>query len=94
VSWIWDADFETLAPAVEHAVITGIRGRDLALRFKYAGLPKERIEVVDEWRAAIERAVSLAPRGSEVVVLATYTAMLELRSALSQVGAVTPFWED
>src|SRR5205814_1780143 len=49
VSWIWDADFEALAPSVEHAVITGIRGRDLALRFKYAGLAKERLEVVDDW---------------------------------------------
>ena len=94
VSWIWDADFETLAPAVEHAVITGVRGRDLALRFKYAGVPKERIEVIDDWRAAIERAVSLAPRAAEVVVVATYTAMLELRAALSHVGAVAPFWED
>jgi lipid II isoglutaminyl synthase (glutamine-hydrolysing) len=94
VSWIWDADFETLAPAVEHAVITGVRGRDLALRFKYAGLSRERIEVVDDWSAAIERAVSLAPRETEVVVLATYTAMLELRAALSHVGAVAPFWED
>jgi UDP-N-acetylmuramyl tripeptide synthase len=94
VSWIWDADFETLAPAVAHAVITGVRGRDLALRFKYAGLPTERIEVVDEWRAAIERAVSLAPKGGEVVVLATYTAMQDLREVLSRIGVVAPFWED
>ena len=94
VSWIWDADFETLAPTVSHAVITGVRGRDLALRFKYAGLPKERIEVVDEWREAIERAVSLAPKGGEVVVLATYTAMQDLREVLSRIGVVAPFWED
>ncbi|HEV8535814.1 MAG TPA: MurT ligase domain-containing protein [Candidatus Limnocylindria bacterium] len=94
VSWIWDADFETLAPAVEHAVITGLRGRDLALRFKYAGLSKERIEVVDGWRPAIERAVTLAPRGSEIVVLATYTAMQGLRDVLAGIGAVAPFWED
>jgi UDP-N-acetylmuramyl tripeptide synthase len=94
VSWIWDADFETLAPAVAHAVITGVRGRDLALRFKYAGLPTGRIEVVDEWRAAIERAVSLAPKGGEVVVLATYTAMQDLREVLSRIGVVAPFWED
>jgi lipid II isoglutaminyl synthase (glutamine-hydrolysing) len=94
VSWIWDADFETLAPAVEHAVITGVRGRDLALRFKYAGLSKERIEVVEDWRAAIERAVSLVPRETEVVVLATYTAMQDLREVLSRIGVVAPFWED
>src|SRR5204862_3934978 len=30
VSWIWDADFESLAPSIEHAVVTGIRSRDLA----------------------------------------------------------------
>ena len=94
VSWIWDADFETLAPAVQHAVITGVRGRDLALRFKYAGLAKERMEVVDDWSAAIDRSIALAPEGGEVVVLATYTAMQALRSTLSRTGAVPPFWED
>ena len=94
VSWIWDADFEALAPSVEHAVITGIRGRDLALRFKYAGLAKERLEVVDDWGAAIERATTLAPQGGEVVVLATYTAMQALRAVLARTGATVPFWED
>jgi len=94
VSWIWDADFETLAPSVEHAVITGERSRDLALRFKYAGLATERLEVVDDPSAAIERAVGDAPEGAEVVVLATYTAMLGLRAELARTGAVAPFWED
>jgi UDP-N-acetylmuramyl tripeptide synthase len=94
VSWIWDADFETLAPAVEHAVITGLRGRDLALRFKYAGLDKARMEVVEERGAAIDRAVMLAPDGVELIVLATYTAMLEIRAALARTGTVAPFWED
>ena len=94
VSWIWDADFETLAPFVEHAVITGVRSRDLALRFKYAGLAKERLEVVDDPSAAIERASAAAPEGAEVVVLTTYTAMLRLREELARWGAVAPFWED
>ena len=94
VSWIWDADFEALAPSVEHAVITGLRGRDLALRFKYAGLANERTEVVDDWGGAIERAVTRAPEGGEVVVLATYTAMQALRAVIAKSGAVVPFWED
>jgi UDP-N-acetylmuramyl tripeptide synthase len=94
VSWIWDADFEALAPSVEHAVITGLRSRDLALRFKYAGLANERIEVVDDWSAAIDRATALAPEGGEVVVLATYTAMQSLRAVLERAGATVPFWED
>jgi UDP-N-acetylmuramyl tripeptide synthase len=94
VSWIWDADFEALAPSVEHAVITGLRGRDLALRFKYAGLAKERMEVVDDWTPAIDRATTHAPEGGEVVVLATYTAMQALRAVLARAGAAVPFWED
>src|SRR5439155_1326303 len=69
-------------------------GRDLALRFKYAGLARERMEVVDEWSAAIDRATALAPQGAEVVVLATYTAMQALRAVLSRAGAAVPFWED
>lgn len=94
VSWIWDADFEALAPAVEHAVVTGLRGRDLALRLKYAGVPRERMEVVDQWSAAIERAIGTAPAGGEVVVLTTYTALLALRGELARLGHVGQFWED
>jgi len=94
VSWIWDADFETLAPTVEHAVVTGIRSRDLANRLKYAGVARERIEVVDQWGSAIDRAIGAAPQGGEVVVLATYTAMLALRGELARRGHVAPFWED
>jgi UDP-N-acetylmuramyl tripeptide synthase len=94
VSWIWDADFESLAPRVEHAVVTGLRARDLALRFKYAGVAPERLEVLSGWAEALRRAIALAPVGSELVVVATYTAMLGLRGALSAMGHVAPFWED
>ena len=52
------------------------------------------MEVVDEWGAAIERATTPAPAGGEVVVLATYTAMQELRAVLARAGAAVPFWED
>ncbi len=94
VSWIWDADFESLAPSVDHAVVTGLRSRDLANRLKYAGVPRERVDVVDGWAAAIDRAVGGVPRGGELVVLATYTAMLALRGELARRGHVAPFWED
>jgi UDP-N-acetylmuramyl tripeptide synthase len=94
VSWIWDADFETLAPTIQHVVVTGIRSRDLANRLKYAGVPKERIEVVDPWSGAIDRAVGATPAGEELVVIATYTAMQSLRAELARRGHVAPFWED
>ena len=94
VSWIWDADFEALAPRIAHATVTGLRARDLALRLKYAGVPKERVQVVDGWTPAIRFAIEATPAGEELVVIATYTAMLSLRDALSRLGYVGQFWED
>jgi UDP-N-acetylmuramyl tripeptide synthase len=94
VSWIWDADFEALAPRVTHATVTGLRSRDLALRLKYAGVPRDRVTVVDGWIPAIRAAIDATPVGEELVVIATYTAMLSLRNALSHLGYVGQFWED
>jgi hypothetical protein len=74
--------------------VTGLRARDLALRFKYAGVESARISVVDDWRPAVDRAIDAAAEGEEVVVLATYTAMLALRGTLAAMGYVAPFWED
>jgi lipid II isoglutaminyl synthase (glutamine-hydrolysing) len=94
VSWIWDADFEALAPRVTHATITGLRARDLALRFKYAGVPRDRVTVVEGWLPALRWAIDATPAGEELVVIATYTAMLSLRDALAGLGFVGEFWED
>ena len=94
VSWIWDADFEALAPRVAHATVTGLRARDLALRFKYAGVPRDRVSVVEGWVPAIRAAIEGTPVGEELVVIATYTAMLSLRDALARLGYVGQFWED
>lgn len=94
VSWIWDADFESLAAHVEHAVVTGLRSRDLALRFKYAGVDASRLEVVDGWKEALLRAIAGAGPADEIVVVATYTAMLALRGSLADMGYVGRFWED
>ena len=55
VSWIWDADFETLAPRVRHATCSGTRAQELALRLKYAGVPTERISVEPDLAAALRR---------------------------------------
>ncbi|MDO8562666.1 MAG: MurT ligase domain-containing protein [Candidatus Limnocylindria bacterium] len=94
VSWIWDCDVERLAPAVEHAVVTGLRAEDLALRLKYAGLARERTRVTARWRPALEGAIAATPRGGELVVLATYTAMQALRAELARAGHASRFWED
>jgi UDP-N-acetylmuramyl tripeptide synthase len=93
VSWIWDVDFEPLLEVLEHVVVSGGRAAELALRFVYGGFPRERLELVPELEAALDRAVALTPEGGELVVLPTYTAMLALRGVASRRRLVGEFWE-
>lgn len=60
VSWVWDADFELLGSVVRRFVCAGTRAPEMALRLKYAGWPTERIEVVPEIEASLDRAVAAA----------------------------------
>ncbi|TMM20744.1 MAG: DUF1727 domain-containing protein [Actinobacteria bacterium] len=94
VSWIWDVDFEPLLGSLERLVATGERAAELALRFKYAGLPEDAIEVVPELDAALDRGLELTPAGAELVALPTYTAMLALRELVAGRGFVRPYWEE
>jgi UDP-N-acetylmuramyl tripeptide synthase len=94
VSWIWDVDFEPLLDSVETLVVTGDRAEELALRFRYAGVPDERIELVPRApERALDRAVELTAPGEELVCLPTYTAMLALRRLAAARGLVRPYWE-
>jgi UDP-N-acetylmuramyl tripeptide synthase len=93
VSWIWDVDFEPLLERLEKLLATGERAAELALRFKYAGLPEEAIEVVPDLAAALDRGLALTASGGELVALPTYTAMLALRAIVAERGFVRPYWE-
>jgi UDP-N-acetylmuramyl tripeptide synthase len=94
VSWIWDVDFEPLLGSLERLVATGERAAELALRFKYAGLPAGVIEVVPSLEEALDRGLELTAAGGELVALPTYTAMLSLRELVAQRGFVRPYWEE
>jgi hypothetical protein len=59
---------------------------------KYAGVPTERIGVVDGLAAALDGALAEAGAG-RVYVLPTYTALLELRQELAARGLTSQFWE-
>jgi UDP-N-acetylmuramyl tripeptide synthase len=95
VSWLWDVDFEMLAsagavPAGFH--VSGIRAQDMSIRLKYAELPVR--SVVPDRKEALLQALDATPPGETLYVLPTYTAMLELRQVLSDLGYTHPFWEE
>ena len=85
VSWVWDADWETLAPHVARMTCSGTRAAELALRMKYAGVPVERLHVVEGLATGLDHALE-GGRGP-LYALPTYTALLELRGLLSERGA-------
>ena len=91
VSWVWDADYEILADRVRRVTCAGTRAAELALRLKYAGVPKERLHVVPKLPAALDAALADVP-GGHVFALPTYTALLELREELAARGSALPFW--
>ena len=90
VSWVWDADWEVLAGRVGRMTCAGTRAAELALRLKYAGVPAERLHVVDELEPALDAA--LAGGDGPLYTLPTYTALLELRDLLADRGAVKVHW--
>jgi UDP-N-acetylmuramyl tripeptide synthase len=100
VSWLWDVDFEMLADASVEGqtkgaspfMVAGIRAEDMAVRLKYADLPVG--TVIPDPREAIKTALEATPPGETLYVLPTYTAMLEIRKTLSELGYTHPFWED
>lgn len=71
VSWIWDVDFEMIPKDVA-ITVSGDRVYDLALRMKYAGL-----------EAKVEPQLHKTITGKDLYILATYSAMLEIRKILT-----------
>ncbi|WP_249009649.1 MurT ligase domain-containing protein [Conexibacter sp. DBS9H8] len=98
VSWIWDADWEVLAPHVRVATCAGRRAAELALRLKYAGVDSERLTVIEDLDAALTHALegarTHASETPRLFAVPTYTAMLALRERLSQRGHVNRFWAE
>ena len=72
-SWLWDVPFEGLQG--RHAIATGERSRDVAVRLRYAGVEHVR---VDDAAAALAAAHGSGP----VEILANYTAFQTYRKVL------------
>jgi UDP-N-acetylmuramyl tripeptide synthase len=91
VSWIWDADWELLIPHIRHVTCSGTRAAELALRLHYAGLELDRITVVDNLEEGLDSAI--ANGSGELYILPTYTALLDLKTKLSDGGKAKAYWE-
>ncbi|MDF9824063.1 UDP-N-acetylmuramyl tripeptide synthase [Breznakia sp. PF5-3] len=79
ISWIWDAHFDLLVDSQTKVIIcSGLRAYDMALRLKYENFTGE-IIVLPKVEDAIMKLKSLH---DHAYVLATYTALQPMRTAL------------
>lgn len=87
VSWIWDGNFENFADMDIPAVISGgDRHTDMTLRLKVAGIPENKLTETKELPEVIEKIKELPTE--HVYILATYTAVLQLRKELAAQGFI------
>lgn len=82
ISWIWDVDVEAI-PDKARCFVSGDRVYDMALRLKYAGITLGREYEFEDSPRAIRSAIQHVPEGETLYVLPTYSAMLEVRKALT-----------
>ncbi len=94
VSWIWDVDYEPLLARIASLTVTGDRAHDMALRFVYAGIERDRVTVIEQTAGALDHALDTVPPGGALYVLPTYTAMLAIRAELVRRGLTEEFWRD
>ncbi|MCL4459803.1 MAG: Mur ligase family protein [Chloroflexi bacterium] len=94
ISWLWDVDFEMMTDKVALAIISGTRAEDMAVRLKYASVDPSRFVLEQDVGRALQEALQNLEVGETLYVLPTYTAMLEVREVLQQMGYVKHFWQD
>ena len=87
VSWIWDGNHEAFAEmAIPQVIAGGDRHQDMTLRLKVAGIPEEKITETKDLDEVIKDIANLPTE--KVYILATYTAVLQLRKKLAEKGYI------
>lgn len=87
VSWIWDGEFEKLNDfEIPYVGVSGIRREEMALRLKVAGVSEDKLSITDSIESLIASFQEVPTE--KVYVMATYTAVLNLRKALAEKGYI------
>lgn len=86
VSWLWDADFEILKDYPGEIVLSGIRAYDMAARLKYAGFPAEKMTIKPDIKTALNYSLDEIEERAQLLVMPTYTALLELQHIFGGLG--------
>ena len=85
VSWIWDGHFEDMVNfPIEKVITSGMKVDEMTRRLEIAGLDKEPILKVTSNQDLVQAIKE--SQSPNIHILATYTAMLDLRKYLIDQG--------
>lgn len=87
VSWIWDTNWEVLQRRIKSVNVSGTRAWDLATRLKYADIKLSKNNVYENINYSVEQSISKLNNNDTLIILPTYTAMLEVQKFLKKGGA-------
>ncbi|MGY3723895.1 UDP-N-acetylmuramoyl-L-alanyl-D-glutamate--2,6-diaminopimelate ligase [Granulicatella balaenopterae] len=86
ISWIWDSNFEGLHDLdYREVLLGGLRVNDLQLRMEVAGFEKEN-KIIQSNEELIQKLTDT--NAEKINILATYTALLDLRKELAKAGYI------
>lgn len=85
VSWLWDVLFYEYIKSKD-IIVSGSRATDMALRLKYDDINVTDID--SNLTNALNKSLDSTPIKSTLLIYATYTAMLKLRSQISKITEV------
>lgn len=86
VSWIWDTNWEILKNKTSEVSTVGIRAWDMATRLKYAGFKLSKNSIYKEISYSILDLVKKLNNNDTLIILPTYTALLETQKTLHKMG--------
>ncbi len=89
VSWIWDTNWEVIAPKTANITVSGIRASDQALRLKYAGFKLNKKNIHRQISYSIKNTLAQLSNNDTLIVLPTYTALLEVQKSLAKLAGIS-----
>ena len=92
ISWIWDTNWEILKGKTNSLSVSGTRAWDLATRLKYAGFKLNNESVHENISSSIYSTVKNLDTKDTLLILTTYTALLEVQDTLAKLGS--PKWHE
>ena len=85
ISWIWDTNWEMLSTKIKNIYLGGTRALDLAVRLKYSNINLSNKDIYKDINYSINNLISSLNNKDTLLILPTYTAMLEVQKALFNV---------